>query len=75
MVFGQLDIRDSLRDLMMSIEPHKPKLYHLGFGKGTYWSNFANANETRNRRIFEDYAYFIIDIARKSTIMDLKFST
>ena len=45
MVFGQLTGRDSLRDLMISIEPHKPKYYHLGFGKGTSRSNFSNANE------------------------------
>ena len=41
MVFGQLTGRDSLRDLMVSIEPHKPKYYHLGFGKVTSRSNFV----------------------------------
>lgn len=44
MVFGQLTGRDSLRDLMISIEPHKPKYYHPGFGKGTSRLNFANSN-------------------------------
>jgi hypothetical protein len=73
MVFGQLTGRDSLRDLMVSIEPHKPKFYHLGFGKGTSRSNFANANEKRDCRIFEDYAYYLIDIARKSSITDPDF--
>ena len=34
MVLGQLTGRDSLRDLMIRIEPHKPKYCHLGFGKG-----------------------------------------
>ena len=57
MIFGQLTGRDSLRDLMISIEPHKPKYYHLGFGKGTSRSNFANANEKRDCRIFEEYAF------------------
>ena len=46
MIFGQLTGRDSLRDLMVSIEPHKPKYYHLGFGKGTSRSNFPTL--TRN---------------------------
>jgi len=73
MVFGQLTGRDSLRDLMVSIEPHKPKYYHLGFGRGTSRSNFANANEKRDYRIFEEYAFFLIDQARKSSIMDQDF--
>ena len=73
MVFGQLTGRDSLRDLMISIEPHKPKYYHLGFGKGTSRSNFANANEKRDCRIFEDYAYHLIDLARQCSIIDQDF--
>jgi hypothetical protein len=73
MIFGQLTGRDSLRDLMVSIEPHKPKYYHLGFGKGTSRSNFANANEKRDCRIFEEYAFYLIDLARKSSIVDQDF--
>jgi hypothetical protein len=73
MVFGQLTGRDSLRDLMISIEPHKLKYYHLGFGKGTSRSNFANANEKRDSRIFEEYAFYLIDLARKSSIKDQDF--
>jgi hypothetical protein len=73
MVFGQLTGRDSLRDLMVSIEPHKSKYYHLGFGKGTSRSNFANANEKRDCRIFEEYAFYLIDLARKSSIVDQDF--
>jgi len=73
MIFGQLTGRDSLRDLMVSIEPHKTKYYHLGFGKGTSRSNFANANEKRDFRIFEEYAFHLIDQARKSSIMDQDF--
>lgn len=73
MIFGQLTGRDSLRDLMISIEPHKPKYYHLGFGKGTSRSNFANANEKRDCRIFEEYAFYLIDLARKASIVDKDF--
>jgi hypothetical protein len=73
MIFGQLTGRDSLRDLMVSIEPHKPKYYHLGFGRGTSRSNFANANEKRDCRIFEEYAFYLIDLARKSSIVDQDF--
>ncbi|UCG28526.1 MAG: IS4 family transposase [Bacteroidales bacterium] len=73
MIFGQLTGRDSLRDLMVSIEPHKPKFYHLGFGKGTSRSNFAKANENRDCRIFEEYAFHLIDLARKASITDKDF--
>jgi hypothetical protein len=73
MIFGQLTGRDSLRDLMISIEPHKSKYYHLGFGKGTSRSNFANANEKRDCRIYEEYAFYLIDMARKSSIVDQDF--
>lgn len=73
MIFGQLTGRDSLRDLMISIEPHKPKYYHLGFGKGTSRSNFANANEKRDCKIYEEYAFYLIDLARKSSIVDQDF--
>lgn len=31
MVPGQLTSRDSMRDLMLSLEAHKPKYYHLGW--------------------------------------------
>jgi len=73
MIFGQLTGRDSLRDLMISIEPHKPKYYHLGFGKSTSRSNFADANEKRDCRIFDEYAFYLIDLARKSFIVDHDF--
>ncbi|HBC30229.1 MAG TPA: hypothetical protein DC024_03130 [Clostridiales bacterium] len=33
MVFGQLTNRDSLRDLIVVIEAHSTKRYHLDFGK------------------------------------------
>ena len=73
MIFGQLTGRDSLRYLMVSIEPHKSKYYHLGFGKGTSRSNFANANEKRDCRIFEEYAFYLIEQARKSSGIDEDF--
>jgi hypothetical protein len=70
MVFGQLSGRDSLRDLMVSIEPHKSNYYHLGFGKGSSRSNFAKANEKRDCRIFEEFAFYLIDQARRSSIVE-----
>lgn len=65
MIFGQLSNRDSLRDLVMAIEAHNQKSYHLGFGKSVTRSNLAKANENRNYKIFEEFAYTMVDIARK----------
>jgi transposase len=64
MIFGQLTNRDSLRDLIVAIEAHSRKTYHLGFGKSVTRSNFAKANENRSSKIFEEFAYYLIDIAR-----------
>ena len=65
MMFGQLTRRDSLRDLIVALEAHNRKSYHLGFGKNITRSNLSKANENRNSKIFEEYAYYMIDIARK----------
>jgi len=70
MIFGQLTNRDSLRDLIVTINAHSQKTYHLGFGKSVTRSNFAKANENRNSKIFEEFAYHLIDIARKKLSND-----
>ena len=66
MVFGQLTSRDSMRDLMLSLEAHKPKYYHLGFGQTVTRRNLGKANENRSYKIFEEFAYVLIEEARKS---------
>jgi len=66
MVFGQLSSRDSMRDLILSLEAHQPKYYHLGFGSSVSRRNLGKANERRNCKIFEEFAYVLIDQARKS---------
>jgi hypothetical protein len=66
MVFGQLTSRESMRDLMMSLEAHKPKYYHLGFSSSISRRNLGTANERRNCKIFEEFAYVLIEEARKS---------
>lgn len=70
MVFGQLTNRDSLRDLIVIIDAHSKKTYHLGFGKTVTRSNLAKANEKRTSKIFEEFAYHLIDIARKKRVND-----
>ncbi len=70
MLFGQLTNRDSLRDLMVALYAHSSKSYHLGFGKSVTRSNLAKANEVRNSKIFEEFAYHLIAIARKARAND-----
>jgi hypothetical protein len=70
MVFGQLTNRDSLRDLVVAINAHNGKSYHLGFGKNITLSNLAKANLNRKSKIFEEYAYHLIAIARKDRATD-----
>lgn len=65
MIFGQLTNRDSLRDLIVTIQAHHHKSYHLGLGKNVTKSNLAKANEKRTSKIFETFAYHLIDIARR----------
>ena len=68
MIFGQLSNREGLRDLIVALEAHWRKLYHLGMGKSVTRSNLSKANELRDNRIFEDFAYHLVAEARsKST--------
>jgi IS4 transposase len=70
MIFGQLSSRDSLRDLIIVIEAHQSKSYHLGFGKNVTRSNLAKANENRNYKIFEDFANHLILITQEKNSND-----
>jgi len=64
LMFGQLSNRVSLRDLIIAIGAHKSKSYHLGFGNSVTRSNLAKANQNRDYRIFEEYAYHLIEEAK-----------
>lgn len=75
MMFGQLSNRDSLRDLVLTINAHPSKLYHMGFGKSISKSNLALANEQRPFEIYEAFAYHLIGEARKICLnIDIEFS-
>ena len=73
MMFGQLGNRESLSDLMLCIQAHKLKAYHLGFGIGVSKNNLAKANEKRDWRIFADFAYVLIAQARKCCVANIDF--
>ena len=68
LMFGQLSNRESLRDLIVAMEAHAGKLYHLGIGKSVTRSNLSKANEQRDYRIFEEFVFYMIAEARKRRI-------
>ena len=69
MMFGQLSSRESLRDLIVALEAHQPKCYHMGMGtKPVTKTTLARANQDRDYRIFEDFAFYMMDQARKKRI-------
>lgn len=74
MAFGQLGKRESLRDICLCLEAHRAKLYHLGFSVRTKRSTLQDANETRDYRIYEKFAYTLIAKARKLYRDDKEFS-
>ena len=74
MMFGQLCNREGLRDLIVALQAHQEKWYHLGLGKSVTRSNLSKANENRDYHIFEDFAYYMVEQARtkrKTNIFNL----
>ena len=65
LMFGQLSNCDELRALIVAFDAHRSKCYHLSAGRHVTRSNLAKANENRGFRIFEDFAYYMIELARK----------
>src|SRR5437868_9930142 len=64
MAFAQLTYRASLRDIETCLRSIGSKLYHMGFRSTIARSTLADANESRDWRIFADYAQTLIAIAR-----------
>lgn len=65
MAFAQLTFRESLRDIEACLRSQGTKLYHLGFRSTVSRNTLANANATRDWRIYADFAQSLIGIARK----------
>lgn len=64
MAFAQLTYRESLRDVEACLGSVTGKLYHLGFRGTVSRSTLADANETRDWRIFAAFAQTLIATAR-----------
>lgn len=64
MAFAQLTYRESLRDIEACLNAQKNKLYHMGIRADVSKSTLAYANETRDWKIYADFAQILIGIAR-----------
>jgi len=65
MAFAQLTYRESLRDIEACLRAMGGKLYHMGFRSNVARSTLADANESRDWRIFADFAHRLIATARR----------
>ena len=65
MAFAQLTYRDSLRDIEACLRAQQSKLYHMGIKSRVSRSTLADANESRDWRIYADFAQSLIAIARR----------
>lgn len=75
LMFGQLTGRNSLRDLVTSLEGISGKWKFLGLGSQITKSNLSKANNNRNHLIFEEFASYMMREARMlSTNHHLLFS-
>ncbi len=74
MMFGQLTYRESIRDIINCLEAHKDKVYHLGITQLMSHSTLTRANESRDWRIWSDFAAHLIGVARPLYLDDNNFS-
>lgn len=71
MMFGQLSNRESLRDLIVALEAHHSKCYYLGMGKNVSKSSLARANQDRDYRIFEEFAFYLVSEVQSKSFVDI----
>ena len=70
MAFAQLAYRESLRDIECCLRAMREKLYHIGIRGKVSRSTLADANESRDSRIYSDFAQVLIHEARRLYIDD-----
>ena len=70
MAFAQPTYRESLRDIETCLRTHQTKRYHLGIRGNIARSTLADANESRDCRIYADFAMGLIQAARKLYVND-----
>lgn len=65
MAFAQLTWRESLRDIEVTLAANRSKLYAMGLRHSVHRATLADANESRDWRIWSDLAAVLIRRARK----------
>jgi len=65
MAFAQLTYRESLRDIEACLRAQPTKLYHMGLRGKPSRSALADANESRDWRIYAEFAHALIRTARR----------
>ena len=70
MAFAQLTYRESLRDIEACLRAVQSRLYHVGIRARIARSTLADANETRDWRIYADFAQGLIRTARDLYVND-----
>lgn len=70
MAFAQLTYRESLRDIECCLRAMQEKLYHMGIRGKVARNTLAKANETRDWRIYSDFAQILIHEARRLYVDD-----
>ena len=65
MAFAQLTWRESLRDIEVTLSANSSKLYAIGLRHAVHRSTLADANDSRDWRIWSDLSAVLIRRARK----------
>lgn len=63
--FGQLTFRESLRSIVLCLNAHPKKLYHLGLTASASQATLSRANNRRDWRIYESFGCHLIRKARR----------
>ena len=72
LMFGQLSNRESLRDLIVALEAHQSKCFHIGLGrKPIAKTTLATAKQNRDYRIFEEFAFYMMAQGREKQAADI----
>lgn len=70
MSFAQLTYRESLRDIQECLRAVGQKLYHMGIRGNVSRNTLANANQSRDWRIYADFAQELIRMAKRLYIRE-----
>jgi hypothetical protein len=64
MAFAQLTYRESLRDIEVCLKAIGSRRYHMGIRSSVSRNNLSHANDTRDWRIYADFAQILISQAK-----------